>query len=415
MKVLWFEVTPPSRYLDGGLVIGGWQDSLERIARTIPDIELYIAFESNKELSEKNIDGVHYVPICPNYTKSEAYSLRYSWEANAQKLIESSIPLIENIHPDIIHIFGTEWPWGLIAEKTTIPVVIHMQGSIVFYNNAMYPPRYSFLDDIKRNGIRHPKRIRNAFFRYHKDLSREAMENRIWKVVNNYMGRTCWDKAMTNLMHPNCNYFHVEEALRDGFVIPKKTWSLSKNKKIQLISTGCGTFWKGPDMLLKTARCLKDVGFEFEWIVAGGMNENVKEMVEYKENTKFSDCNVNFIGYVQSHDLIELLLSSTLYVHNSYVENSPNSICEAQCLGVPVISTNVGGIASLVENNEDGILVPANDPWQMAYAIIELAKDEKKMKTFSTRSMEKAHSRHNPENIKNQLLQCYNAIITKES
>ena len=55
MRVLWFEVTEPSAYVSGGTPIGGWQDSLERIVRTVPNIELVIAFVSeNIIISEMN-------------------------------------------------------------------------------------------------------------------------------------------------------------------------------------------------------------------------------------------------------------------------------------------------------------------------------------------------------------------------
>ena len=46
MKVLWFEISTPSRYLNTGHVTAGWQDALENIVATCKDIELYIAFES---------------------------------------------------------------------------------------------------------------------------------------------------------------------------------------------------------------------------------------------------------------------------------------------------------------------------------------------------------------------------------
>ena len=100
-----------------------------------------------------------------------------------------------------------------------------------------------------------------------------------------------------------------------------------------------------------------------------------------------------------------------MYVHTAYIENSPNSICEAQCLGVPVVSTNVGGIATLVRHDVDGILVAANDPWQMADAIIELAKDPVRMLRYSENTRSFALRRHNDENIKKQLVDCYSSVI----
>jgi glycosyltransferase involved in cell wall biosynthesis len=100
-----------------------------------------------------------------------------------------------------------------------------------------------------------------------------------------------------------------------------------------------------------------------------------------------------------------------MYVHTAYIENSPNSICEAQCLGLPVVSTNVGGIATLVRQDIDGILVAANDPWQMADAIIELAKDPLRMLRYSENTRNSALERHNDENIKKQLMDCYYSVI----
>ncbi len=58
MRVLWFEVTEPSAYVSEKPPIGGWQDSLERIVRTVPEIELIIAFVSENSSEVKVVDGV---------------------------------------------------------------------------------------------------------------------------------------------------------------------------------------------------------------------------------------------------------------------------------------------------------------------------------------------------------------------
>lgn len=409
MKVLWFEVTMPSRYENQGLVIGGWQDSLEKVVRKCPSIDLTIAFEGNDEQQKtKVIDGVTYIPIILKYTKKE--QKHWDWNIYAQRVFDEAKQIIENIQPDIIHIFGTEWPFGLVAEYTDIPIVIHIQGSIVFYNNSV-PPGYSIWDEmIYLKCWKHPKRLRNVWRKYKLSESRSLMERKIWDTVHYYMGRTYWDKAMSAIMHPGRKYYHVNEALRDEFLNTKCSWRIPSMGKIRLISTGCSTFWKGPDLLIKTASILKDLKVDFEWVVAGKMDESVKKFVEYKEKLTYSQCNIHLVGFVQPTELINYLCSSTIYVSTSYVENSPNSICEAQYLGVPVIATNVGGVASIVRNGVDGLLVPANDPWQMAYSILTLAKDTQRMLEFSKNAREFAKQRHDPEQIAQDLLDCYNDI-----
>lgn len=411
MKVLWFEVTIPSRYKDDGVVIAGWQDSLETIVRTCPEIQLTIAFEGNREASErKKIDGVEYIPMVLPYSITDRIRNYWTWEAKANLLEREMQKVVQEIQPDIIQVYGTEWPFGRIAKFTTIPVVVHIMGAIVPYNNALYPPMYSIVDKLRSNWW-NPKHIISSLLIENKQKSWEKSERQVWSNVRYFMGRTEWDENLSIVLHPGRLYFHVEEALRPQFLFPTKEWKVQINKKIRLISTGCSTMWKGPDMMLKTARILKSLDIDFEWNVAGMMDDKCKKMVERKEHTTFEENNVNLIGYVQPDELSDILCTSTLYVHTAYVENSPNSICEAQCLGVPVVCTNVGGIASLVKDREHGVLVPANDPWQMAAAIIRLAQDMDLLSKISKATKAYARERHNPENIKKQLLNCYSSIL----
>ena len=411
IKVLWFEVSIPSRYKNEGVPIAGWQDSLERIVRTCPDIELTISFNGEKHSINKNIDGVHYIPLHLNYSFIGRIKNKISWDIETQHIVCEMQKVVEEVKPDIIHVFGTEWPFGQIAKYTKIPVVVHIMGALVPYMNALFPPCISYHDVLKSYSILRPKQYISSILNRQKEKSWVQQELEVWKNVKYYMGRTDWDKALSNVMHPGRIYFHVDEALRPIFLSHTIQWHGYENHKIKLISTGCSTFWKGPDMLLKVARILTGLNVDFEWNVAGGMSSITKEIVEKKLGTTFEENHVNFLGFVKPEELAKLLCASTFYVHTAYIENSPNAICEAQCLGLPIICTNVGGISTLVKDRKQGRLVPANDPWQMADAIMELSHDIKEMKEYSVNNIKYALERHNDENIKRDLLNCYNMII----
>lgn len=62
MRVLWFEITTPTRYVDDGQVKTGWQDALENIVRGCKEIELLVAFESREKAEVKTIEGGHIYP-----------------------------------------------------------------------------------------------------------------------------------------------------------------------------------------------------------------------------------------------------------------------------------------------------------------------------------------------------------------
>jgi glycosyltransferase involved in cell wall biosynthesis len=410
MKVLWFEVTEPAAYGNGKLVIGGWQDSLEFVVRQSNDIELYIAFESKDSDEIRVIDGVTYIPIKCKYSILERFSRRFSWKIYSQKLIKECVDIVSKVNPDLIHVFGNEWPFGLVANHVSQPVVIHIQGSIVPYYNARYAPGYNLLTELIYNGL-HFRRSLGAILNQLNWKSRLRMEKKVWNSVHNYMGRTVWDKALANVLAPGSSYFHVEEAIRPNFLQTNDIWHLSESSKIRIVSTGCSSFLKGVDVILKTAHVLKERGVDFEWIIAGYMPKGLKDIVERKEGLRFEDNNVKILGFVNPARLQEILCNSTMYVHAAYIENSPNSICEAQLLGVPIISTMVGGISSLIKYGEEGELLPTNDPWLMADAIIRLSNDKERMFQYSQRGREHALQRHNPTNILNQLLNCYHAVL----
>lgn len=410
MKILWFEVSIPSNYQNNNRVTLGWQDALETIVSVHDEIELYIAFETEDEKSIPMFkDGVHYIPIVTSYSWLQRKKAGFNPHESAKHILPLALQVIKEIKPDLIHVFGCEWPFGLVAKYTDIPVVIHIQGAIIPYTNALYPPKYNNFTLFFHSGIN--IRIWWKLLReYCYNKNRKQMEEEIWRSVGYYMGRTSWDKSLCQTIHPKSKYFHVEEAIRPIFLKQQYQWEGIKNEKLSLVSTGM-SFWKGADVMLKTAYVLKSMGVDFEWKIAGAMDRYNLQVIEEKEHLKFCENNIEILGFTQAEELLNLLCKSSLYIHTAYIENSPNSICEAQLIGIPVVATYVGGIPSLVSNNEDGILVPANDPWQMANEIVNLSVDKMKMETFSKMSQKKALLRHDSNNIYQQLLHCYKSVL----
>jgi len=68
-------------------------------------------------------------------------------------------------------------------------------------------------------------------------------------------------------------------------------------------------------------------------------------------------------------DAMSILQASSVLVLPSRMESLPTAVKEAFFLKVPVVATNVGGVPELVQNNENGIIVPPNDPKKLAEAV----------------------------------------------
>ena len=84
---------------------------------------------------------------------------------------------------------------------------------------------------------------------------------------------------------------------------------------------------------------------------------------------------VLFLGKIDPHDMPGCLSRSDIFVNSSVVDNYPISLLEAFSCGLPVVSTDAGGIPFLVENGVTGLLVPVKDEKALAREMIRLAED----------------------------------------
>lgn len=95
---------------------------------------------------------------------------------------------------------------------------------------------------------------------------------------------------------------------------------------------------------------------------------------------------VHFAGRLERDDMAALYRSASIVLNPSRVDNMPNSILEAMASGVPVVSTDAGGVPFILRNNLSGVLVPIGDSAAMAAAVLRLLRDA----AFATRVREAA-------------------------
>lgn len=84
---------------------------------------------------------------------------------------------------------------------------------------------------------------------------------------------------------------------------------------------------------------------------------------------------VDFTGRLDSSEMADLYRSATLNLNTALADNMPNSILEALASGLPVVSTDVGGVPFLVRHEDTALLVPAGDAAAMADAMARVIDD----------------------------------------
>lgn len=410
MKVLWFALNGGNFSHKETTDIGrSWISSLQNIIIQHDEIELAIAFESSDDRFVVKENQTTYYPISILNKRLNKIKREFSIKIEEKKLIPHCIKIINDFKPDVIQCFGSEWCYGLISKYVDIPLVIHMQGSMPSYYNALYPPKYTqgrrLFYEFKNF---HFKGFIRTLFEDKKSKERAIREISILQNNRNFMGRTSWDMAIVKLFSHDSHYFFCNEALRDIFLSSEK-WKYHTTEKIILTTVGSGSLWKGLDVVLKTAFILKKyLRIRFEWHVIGGYS--IYKYIEYCERKKFSDNNIIFLGFLDSGNLANQLLKTDLFVLPSYIENSPNVLCEAMSLGLPCIATDVGGVSSILKDGETGFLVPSNDPYCLAGKIGEIVQNRDNLIRISQNAIIESSFRHNPETIYNQIIETYNSI-----
>lgn len=88
------------------------------------------------------------------------------------------------------------------------------------------------------------------------------------------------------------------------------------------------------------------------------------------------DADVRFTGKLSKPEWTALSEDFDIFINTTHFDNTPVSVIEAMALGLPVVSTNVGGIPFLLENERTALLVNDNDAHAMAQSIERLVESQ---------------------------------------
>jgi glycosyltransferase involved in cell wall biosynthesis len=229
------------------------------------------------------------------------------------------------------------------------------------------------------------------------------------------MGRTDWDRRVTSVLSPGSKYFHCDEIMRSEFYLQKWLPRTTQNNYI-IISTIRRNIYKGLESIVecKTILDRKFKECNIIWKIAGIIKEDeISYIVERKYKTEFETNGINLLGPLNENELITELLNADLYVHPSHIENSPNSVCEAMLIGMPVIATYAGGTPSILIDKKEGLLVQDGDPYALAGAILELIRNREFAYRLGADARIKSLIRNDPEKIVNDLLTNYSSILSE--
>jgi len=397
-------------------VVGGWMVSLANELIKEPSIHLGVASVYNgDEMQGLEINNIKYylLPQKKIVQKNGINNLETYWKK-----------IKEDFQPNIIHIHGTELPYGLSYIKAcgNRGTIISIQGLISIY--ARYYKANITSKEIWRSISLRDILLGSDIFRQKRKFEKYTkIENEYILSVKHIIGRTNWDKIHTSVINPTVNYYHCDEILRDAFY--HNSWNYEECDKFSIFLSQGNYPIKGLHQVISAFPLVLRKYPKAKVYVAGKDITDIKTIKSKIKVTGYGryinslikkfelENNVFFLGFLNEKDMCSQYLKSNVFVCPSSIENSPNSLGEAQILGVPCISSYVGGVADMIKDNESGCLYRFEETEILAEKICNIFSDVSFAKRISEEGRKQARLRHSKIKNLRQLLSIYNELNVK--
>lgn len=142
-----------------------------------------------------------------------------------------------------------------------------------------------------------------------------------------------------------------------------------KYQKKTMISAGRLVNWKGFSALILSMNILSD----WQLFIAG--DGPMKKELEDLINKNSLQNRVHLMGQVKRSDLIKKMQDCDVFVLNTHFESFSFQVVEAMACGIPVVTTNIGNLAEIVDHNQNGILIKPDDINEMVKNIKKISED----------------------------------------
>ena len=388
MKVLWLINSPiPAICEKAGLpmqvkegwITGLYNSMMQQIKENNVNLELAIVFPQmhSRDTIEGELDGNRFFGFYKEEDKP------YKYNAVVTERLKAIVNIVK---PDVVHIAGTEYDHAYsMTQAFPQPerTVVSIQGlTSVYAGHYMadlpFRIRYGFT-------FRDLVKLDNLYMDQRKYYKRGAMEIKTIKGAGSVIGRTDWDKMCTRNINGEAVYYHCGEILRNTFYSGER-WDMKKcNKHSIFVSQGYYPI-KGLHYMLEALADIKKFYPDVMLNVAGGVTLNnkglkprLKQKIYQKYLVKLINKynlwdNVKFLPALNEEQMKAEYLKANVFVSPSAIENSPNSLGEGMIMGVPCVSSLVGGVANMLLHENEGFTYQHDATYMLAYYVMEIFK-----------------------------------------
>ena len=394
MRVLWVSnsaIGPAAAILERSYAgsSGGW---IQTVYEEIQNEEHEMYFLCTDSIANKG-QYVH-----KSGTIGELYCLpilKLSYGVRAPKKWQALIKkILEDIQPDVIHIWGTETLLSNEVAKISgdIPKVLFIQGLLGVHQRYL-GGRFGDVENKKYIAsanvlARVKKYIQNKLFKKQAFIEQDTILRSKNVIIDNVFSEA-YCKAIAPNIH--CYYY----LLRPNRLFSNYMWDLKNVEKNSIFTIYGGNAEKGLQQLFKALAIVKKTIPQVKLYIPGPFNIDQSGKLSPSKNDLFEcalekiisdlhlEDNIVFLGKLNPKQMAERLSKTHIFVNPSCMEVHSMGLREALTVGVPSISSCCGSIPEYIQHQKNGYLYRYEEHEQLAYYIQLLLKDEKHCLEFS--------------------------------
>lgn len=328
--------------------------------------------------------------------------------------------IIQNINPDIIHIWGTESSFtaSIASLPILIPKVIFIQGLIGMHRRYMGTKYVRDFNKYSKNTLleKLKRAIKHRYYNRQIPLEQAAISS-----ANNIITDNSFTKAYCeSFAQPR--FFH--HFLYPNSIFYQKQWDYADTERFSIFTIFSADPSKGLSQLLKAVNIVKRSIPEVKLYIPGPFNLDKNNRIDIKRCSPFERWiyryisanklwdNVVFTGKLNPDQMQKHYLSSNVFVSPSCMEVHSSSVREAMAVGVPTISSFCGSVNEYIEHGKSGLIYRFEEEEVLARHLQEILRNPE----YAIELGAQAHKRMSkPTDQTESLYKIYQEIIDSQN
>lgn len=412
MRVLWFSNSPLANKTSNAT--GTWLQTM------------------SEALTEKSVEIYNITQSCfVNQVKYEDLGNIKQWVLPVWKLGKDGLPssdkvnqivsIVESINADIVHIWGTEFYWGLLSARGYIKgkILLEIEGLIgscvdVFYGGLSFSEILSTIHLKELISFSRSIIGQKSEFAKWAIFEKEVLENH--SLIST---QSDWVRGWISPHSKHARIFNTGLIVRDAFY-ESAAWNISEAKENVIFALASGADpYKGLHIILKAFALLVSDIPSIQLRLAGNFGIDLpsyrkpgytKFISDFIKKNKLSD-KVIFLGPLTAEELSKEMRIARVMVQASNVESYSMALAEAMAVGVPVVASYAGAMPELAKDKESAIFYTMNDYRQCSFKIKQLLSNLELQLKLSSNARKIAEQRNKKSIVVKKQLDIYNHIL----